>query len=90
MLSFSPTIVITGRGNSPFAFNVPHALTLAEDRGLVCVADRERGRVACFRHDNGTYEGSFSSWLMGGRLFSVAYAPVHGKTTYAQSVIRVA
>ncbi|XP_063899754.1 peptidyl-alpha-hydroxyglycine alpha-amidating lyase 1 isoform X1 [Helicoverpa armigera] len=69
-------------GNSPYAFNVPHALTLAEDRGLVCVADRERGRIACFRHDNGTYEGSFSSWLMGGRLFSVAYAPVHGGRLY--------
>ncbi|KAF9409064.1 hypothetical protein HW555_011448 [Spodoptera exigua] len=87
ILKFSPdgTIILQwgiSHGNSPFAFNVPHALTLAEDRGLVCVADRERGRVACFRHDNGTYEGSFSSWLMGGRLFSVAYAPVHGGRLY--------
>ncbi|KOB72210.1 Peptidyl-alpha-hydroxyglycine alpha-amidating lyase 1 [Operophtera brumata] len=64
-------------GDSPFVLNVPHALTLAADRALVCVADRERGRVACFRADNGTFAGSFSSWLIGSRLFSMAYAPVH-------------
>ncbi|XP_073957565.1 peptidyl-alpha-hydroxyglycine-alpha-amidating lyase 1 isoform X2 [Choristoneura fumiferana] len=67
---------------SPFAFNVPHALTLAEDRGLVCVADRERGRAACFRADNGTYVTGFKNWLIGGRLFSVAYSPVKGGRLY--------
>lgn len=72
----------TGKGNSPFVFNVPHALTLAEERGLVLVADRERGRVACFRADNGTYVTSYRSWLMGGRIFSVAYSPVHGGRLY--------
>ncbi|CAH0592813.1 unnamed protein product [Chrysodeixis includens] len=87
ILKYSPdgTIILQwgiGHGSSPFVFNVPHALTLAEDRGLVCVADRERGRVACFRHDNGTFQSSFSNWLMGGRIFSVAYAPVHGGRLY--------
>ncbi|KAJ2948204.1 hypothetical protein O0L34_g10014 [Tuta absoluta] len=69
-------------GESPFVFKVPHALTLAEDRGLVCVADRERGRVACFQHSNGSYVSGFSSWLIGSRLFSVAYAPVNGGRLY--------
>ncbi|CAB3241129.1 unnamed protein product [Arctia plantaginis] len=72
----------TSHGSTNFRFNVPHALTLAEDRGLVCVADRERGRVACFRHDNGSYVSSYSNWLIGGRIFSVAYAPVHGGRLY--------
>lgn len=72
----------TSHGSAHFKFNVPHALTLAEDRGLICVADRERGRVACFRHDNGSYVSSYSNWLIGGRLFSVAYAPVHGGRLY--------
>ncbi|XP_063395537.1 peptidyl-alpha-hydroxyglycine alpha-amidating lyase 1-like isoform X1 [Cydia fagiglandana] len=67
---------------SPFSFNVPHALTLAEDRGLVCVADRENGRVACFRSDNGTYVAGFKNWLIGPRLFSVAYSPVRGGRLY--------
>ncbi|XP_049882886.1 peptidyl-alpha-hydroxyglycine alpha-amidating lyase 1-like isoform X2 [Pectinophora gossypiella] len=69
-------------GESPFVFQVPHALTLAEDRGLVCCADRERGRAACFRADNGTYVTAFRSWLIGPRLFSVAYAPIHGGRLY--------
>ncbi|XP_068626403.1 peptidyl-alpha-hydroxyglycine alpha-amidating lyase 1-like isoform X2 [Battus philenor] len=69
-------------GESPYVFKVPHALTLAEDRGAVCVADRERGRVACFRADNGSYVAAYSSWLIGGRLFSVAYAPAHGGRLY--------
>ncbi|XP_013133315.1 PREDICTED: peptidyl-alpha-hydroxyglycine alpha-amidating lyase 1-like [Papilio polytes] len=69
-------------GDSPFVFKVPHALALAEERGAVCAADRERGRVACFRADNGTYLAAYSSWLIGDRLFSVAYAPVHGGRLY--------
>ncbi|XP_060807382.1 peptidyl-alpha-hydroxyglycine alpha-amidating lyase 1 isoform X2 [Amyelois transitella] len=87
IIKFSPAgkiILQWGKrsGSDPFVFNVPHALTLAEDRGLVCAADRERGRVACFRHDNGTYVTGFSSWLLGTRVFSVAYAPVHGGRLY--------
>ncbi|XP_072936868.1 uncharacterized protein [Epargyreus clarus] len=69
-------------GESPFVLNIPHALALAEERGEVCAADRERGRVACFRADNGSYTAGFSSWLLGPRLFSVAYAPVHGGRLY--------
>lgn len=87
VIKFSPdgTILLqwgTAHGTSPYVFNVVHALTLAEDRGLVCVADREHGRVACYRHDNGTFHSSFSNWLIGGRVFSVAYAPVHGGRLY--------
>ncbi|CAG4977220.1 unnamed protein product [Parnassius apollo] len=69
-------------GESPFVLNVPHALALAEERGAVCVADRERGRAACFRADNGTYVAAYSSWLVGARLFSLAYAPAHGGRLY--------
>lgn len=69
-----------GHGDSPFVLRVPHALTLAEERGAVCVADRERGRAACFRADNGSYVASYSSWLIGGRLFSIAYSPARGET----------
>ncbi|GBP92642.1 Peptidyl-alpha-hydroxyglycine alpha-amidating lyase 1 [Eumeta japonica] len=69
-------------GQTPYTFNVPHALTLVEDRGLVCVANRERGRVPCYSADNATFHFEYRSWLFGGRLFSVAYAPVDGGRLY--------
>ncbi|XP_050669729.1 peptidyl-alpha-hydroxyglycine alpha-amidating lyase 1-like isoform X2 [Leptidea sinapis] len=69
-------------GSTPFTLNVPHALTLAEEHAALCVADRERGRVACFRSDNGSYVHSYSHWLIGPRLFSVAYSPIHGGRLY--------
>lgn len=59
-------------------FAVPHGLTLALDKGLVCVADRENGRVQCFHHSNGTFHSQYHSQLIGDRLFSVAYAPIKG------------
>ncbi|KAK3914351.1 Peptidyl-alpha-hydroxyglycine alpha-amidating lyase 1 [Frankliniella fusca] len=62
----------------PYQFNVPHALTLAEDLNLVCVADRENGRVLCFNAQNGTYTFEISSDEIGPRLFSVAYSPAKG------------
>ncbi len=40
-ISYSP--------RSPSAFNVPHALALAQDKDLLCVADRENSRVQCFK-----------------------------------------
>ncbi|XP_045499781.1 peptidyl-alpha-hydroxyglycine alpha-amidating lyase 1-like isoform X1 [Colias croceus] len=69
-------------GQTPFTLNVPHALTIAEDKNAVCTADRERGRIACFRADNGTYIHSYSHWLIGRRLFSVAYSPIQGGRLY--------
>lgn len=62
----------------PYSFAVPHALALAEDKGLICVADRENGRVQCFRSDNGTFALQIHSPVIGPRLFSVAYSPVQG------------
>ncbi|XP_030031920.2 peptidyl-alpha-hydroxyglycine alpha-amidating lyase 1 [Manduca sexta] len=87
ILKFSPegSIILqwgTSNGDSPFVLNVPHALTLAEEQQVVCVADREHGRVPCFRADNGTFVQHYRSWLIGSRLFSVAYSPVHGGRLY--------
>uniref|UniRef100_A0A1B6G878 peptidylamidoglycolate lyase n=1 Tax=Cuerna arida TaxID=1464854 RepID=A0A1B6G878_9HEMI len=62
----------------PYAFNIPHALTLVEDRKLVCVADRENGRVLCFDWNNGTYAFSISSPQIGSLIYSVTYSPLEG------------
>lgn len=63
-------------------FAIPHAMTLATDLGLLCVADRENGRVQCFNMGNGTFHSQFHSGIIGDRLFSVAYAPVNGGQLY--------
>lgn len=57
-------------------------MTLASDLGLLCVADRENGRVQCFKTDNGTFHSQYHSGIVGDRLFSVAYAPVNGGQLY--------
>jgi peptidylamidoglycolate lyase len=63
---------------SPYAFAVPHALALAEDKGALCVADRENGRITCFNVINGTYLSEIKIPEFGHRLFSVAYSPLQG------------
>lgn len=63
-------------------FAIPHAMALASDLGLLCVADRENGRVQCFNTGNGTFHSQFHSGIIGDRLFSVAYAPINGGQLY--------
>lgn len=59
-------------------FAIPHALTLAKDLNLLCVADRENGRVQCFNTMDGTFHSQYHSPVIGDRWFSVAYAPING------------
>ncbi|XP_056022421.1 peptidylglycine alpha-amidating monooxygenase-like isoform X2 [Ostrea edulis] len=67
---------------SPGSFNVPHSLTIAEDKGLLCVADRENGRIQCF-----DFQGNFKRMIdapeFGDRLFAVSYCPLHGGLLFA-------
>ncbi|XP_037035974.1 peptidyl-alpha-hydroxyglycine alpha-amidating lyase 1 isoform X2 [Bradysia coprophila] len=59
-------------------FAIPHALALVPEMDLLCVADRENGRVQCFYTLNGTFHSQYHSPIIGDRLFSVAYAPIQG------------
>jgi len=61
----------------PYQLWIPHALTLAEDKELICVADRENSRVLCFNTNNGTFNFEINPQLFQ-RIFSVAYSPVAG------------
>lgn len=61
-----------------YGFSVPHALALAEDKEMLCVADRENGRIQCFNCHNGSFIVQFHSSQMGSRIFSVAYSPAEG------------
>nr|CAD7459162.1 unnamed protein product [Timema tahoe] len=66
----------------PYFFSIPHALALAEDKQLLCVADRENGRIQCFNCNDGTFVMQVHSKELGGRIFSVAYAPVQDGLLY--------
>ncbi|XP_065093063.1 peptidyl-alpha-hydroxyglycine alpha-amidating lyase 1 isoform X2 [Ochlerotatus camptorhynchus] len=57
---------------------IPHALTYLEDRELICVADREQGRIQCFHGQNGTFHSMYSNTQIGSRLFSIKYLPLDG------------
>ncbi len=61
----------------PFSFNIPHGLALAEDKGLICVADRENSRVQCFKTSDGTFVRSIKPGEMG-RTYSIAYSKFDG------------
>ena len=65
----------------PYTFAIPHALALAEDQDMVCVADRENGRIQCFAASTGTFRYLIDLPGFGGRLFSVAYSPVEGMSS---------
>lgn len=58
-------------------FAIPHALTLVEEPNrptLLCVADRENGRIQCFNALTTDFVAQFHSPIIGSRIFSVAYA----------------
>lgn len=66
----------------PYLFQVPHALALAEDKDLLCVADRNNGRIQCFKASDGTFQFQINSSRFGRKLVSVAYSPADGKQTF--------
>jgi peptidylamidoglycolate lyase len=68
----------TGVKSPIYGFSVPHALALAEDKQMLCVADRENGRIQCFNCHSGSFIVQFHSPEMGSRIFSVAYSPAQG------------
>lgn len=68
---------------APGTFSIPHALTLADNEGEVCVADRENGRVQCFTTTLGKFARQFKFDAWGKRLFSVSYSPANGGKIFA-------
>ena len=62
----------------PGQFSVPHSMTYVEDRGWLCVADRENGRIQCFDL-NGDFQKQYHPKEFGSRLFAVEYCNLHGK-----------
>ncbi|GFS07686.1 peptidyl-glycine alpha-amidating monooxygenase [Elysia marginata] len=77
-----------GRPNSeykfpppPGTFNLPHGVAVAEDHKLVCVADRENGRLQCFDLD-GNFKYIIKHQEFGPRIYGVDYCPDHDGILY--------
>ena len=60
----------------PLDFDVPHGLSLDNDRGLLFVADRENGRVVAFDSHTRSYRGCYTG--LDEQVFGVCFSPLHG------------
>lgn len=67
----------------PGALNIPHKITLIEDKKLACVADREHGRIQCFNFPHGQFQFEIRRDDFNGRLFSIAYSNTNGGLIFA-------
>lgn len=66
-------------------FDIPHSLALDESHDLLCVADRENGRIQCFDAGlNGSAAGQFRHGFQPGRgtIFAIEF-DASGENLYA-------
>ncbi|NWR37007.1 AMD monooxygenase, partial [Tachuris rubrigastra] len=56
-------------------FHIPHSLALIPDFSQLCVADRENGRIQCFRLETGEFTREIKHKTFGRELFAVSYVP---------------
>ncbi|XP_064497842.1 peptidyl-glycine alpha-amidating monooxygenase isoform X9 [Pseudopipra pipra] len=59
----------------PGQFHIPHSLALIPDFSQLCVADRENGRIQCFRLETGEFTREIKHKSFGRELFAVSYVP---------------
>ncbi|NWX14267.1 AMD monooxygenase, partial [Aegotheles bennettii] len=59
----------------PGQFHIPHSLALIPDFSQLCVADRENGRIQCFRLETGEFIKEIKHKSFGRELFAVSYVP---------------
>lgn len=73
------TSLLLGRVPAPpYHFQVPHDLTLMDDKNSLCVSDRENGRIQCFHTSNGTFVRQIQLKEIGSRVFSASYSSANG------------
>lgn len=64
-------------------FSIPHKVILTSNEKLICVADRENGRIQCFTKVDGKFSFQIAREEFHGRLFSLASTEVAGGLIYA-------
>nr|XP_044988181.1 peptidyl-glycine alpha-amidating monooxygenase isoform X6 [Jaculus jaculus] len=73
----------------PGQFRVPHSLALVPHLGQLCVADRENGRIQCFKTDNKEFVREIKHASFGRNVFAISYVPgllfaVNGKPYFGE------
>lgn len=63
-----------GRKPSLTELNLPHSITLVPDKDMVCVADRENGRIMCFSTTDGQFRTELKFPEFGSSVYAVAYS----------------
>ncbi|XP_036867802.1 peptidyl-glycine alpha-amidating monooxygenase isoform X5 [Manis javanica] len=59
----------------PGQFSVPHSLVLVPHLGQLCVADRENGRIQCFKTDTKEFVREIKHASFGRNVFAISYIP---------------
>ncbi|XP_022360634.1 peptidyl-glycine alpha-amidating monooxygenase isoform X8 [Enhydra lutris kenyoni] len=59
----------------PGQFSVPHSLALIPHLGQLCVADRENGRIQCFKTDTKEFVREIKHASFGRNIFAISYIP---------------
>ncbi|XP_068836134.1 peptidyl-glycine alpha-amidating monooxygenase isoform X5 [Capricornis sumatraensis] len=59
----------------PGQFRVPHSLALVPPLGQLCVADRENGRIQCFKIDTKEFVREIKHPSFGRNVFAISYIP---------------
>nr|APL97851.1 peptidylglycine alpha-amidating monooxygenase variant 2 [Castor fiber] len=62
-------------GPKPGQFSVPHSLALVPHLGQLCVADRENGRIQCFKTDTKEFVREIKHASFGRNVFAISYIP---------------
>ncbi|XP_065776233.1 peptidyl-glycine alpha-amidating monooxygenase isoform X3 [Muntiacus reevesi] len=59
----------------PGQLRVPHSLALVPPLGQLCVADRENGRIQCFKTDTKEFVREIKHPSFGRNVFAISYIP---------------
>ncbi|KAM5260846.1 peptidyl-glycine alpha-amidating monooxygenase isoform 15-T27 [Hipposideros larvatus] len=63
----------SGINPKPGQFSVPHSLALVPHLGQLCVADRENGRIQCFKTDTKEFVQEIKHASFGRNVFAISY-----------------
>ena len=72
---FLSSIESSGSNPKPGQFRVPHSLALVPHLGQLCVADRENGRIQCFKTDTKEFVREIKHASFGRNVFAISYIP---------------
>ncbi|XP_076995173.1 peptidyl-glycine alpha-amidating monooxygenase isoform X10 [Tamandua tetradactyla] len=65
----------SGSNPKPGQFSLPHSLTLVPHLDQLCVADRENGRIQCFKTDTKEFVREIKHASFGRNVFAISYIP---------------